>query len=90
MSKDPIYAPWPVLQISPFLIYTSLCIRAKFVDLFLHFHWDTQRRLKGCELRGHSEKEFTRYIRSDLLSGLVSSVLSFAVKKNVLSLSGSA
>ena len=51
---------------------------------------ETQRRLKGCEVRGHSEKEFTRSIRSDLLSGLAPSVLSFVLKKNVLSLSWSA
>ena len=50
---------------------------------------ETQPRLKECVVRGHSEKEFTRSIRSDLLSGLVASVLSFVLKKNVLSLSGS-
>ena len=50
----------------------------------------TQHRLKGCEVQGHSEKEFTRSIRSDLLSSLVPSVLSFVLKRIVLSLSGSA
>ena len=51
---------------------------------------ETQHRLKGGEDGGHSEKEFTRSIRSDLFSSLVPSVLSFVLKKNVLSLSGSA
>ena len=49
---------------------------------------ETQPRLKECVVRGHSEKEFTRSIRSDLLSDLVASVLSNVL--NVLSLSGSA
>lgn len=51
---------------------------------------ETQCRLKGCEVRVHSEIESTRSIRSDFLSGLVPSVLSFVLKKNVLSLFGSA
>ena len=38
---------------------------------------ETQCRVEGCEVRGHSEKEFTRSIISYLLSGLVPSVLSF-------------
>ena len=40
---------------------------------------ETQCRLEGCEVRGHSEKEFTRSIRSDLLFGLVPGVLSFVL-----------
>lgn len=36
---------------------------------------ETQCRLEGCEVRGHSEKEFTRSIISDLLSGVLSFLL---------------
>ena len=90
VSKDPVYVPWPVLQISPASDLYQLMYRSGVYRSFSTSIRDTQHRLKGCGVGGHSEKEFTRSIRSDLLSSLVPSVLSFVLKKNVLSLSGSA
>ena len=88
MSKEPVYVPWPVLQISPASDLYQLMYRGSVYRSFYTCIRETQHRLKGCEVGGHSEKEFTRSIRSDLLSSLVPSVLSFVLKKNVLSLSG--